>query len=116
MTSRDRQTMHISIQVAVQRTALSERVVQECVVRELVREPLTDADLAQLRRIRRLQELGVNLPGIEVILQMRRRILALQAEMDRLQTMWAPGGGYWDEWWQRLLPQDCKDRQDLGGF
>ncbi|MCL7452972.1 MAG: hypothetical protein M8467_07960 [Anaerolineae bacterium] len=116
MTSRDRQTMYISIQVAVQRTGLSERVVQECVVRELVREPLTDADLAQLRRIRRLQELGVNLQGIEVILQMRRRILALQAEMDRLQTMWVPGGGYWEERWQRLLPRDWKDRQDPGGL
>jgi hypothetical protein len=111
MTSRDRhQTTYISIHVAVRRTGLSERVVQECVVRELVQEPLTDADLAQLRRIRRLQELGVNLPGIEVILQMRRRIRALQAELDRLQGGRTPNWGYWEDRWQRLLPPDREGR------
>jgi hypothetical protein len=111
MTSGDRhQRTYISIHVAVQRTGLSERVVQECVVRELVQEPLTDADLAQLRRIRRLQELGVNLPGIEVILQMRRRIQALQAELDRLQGVGTPSWGYWEDRWQRLLPPDREGR------
>jgi hypothetical protein len=110
MTSRDHQTTSISIHVAVRRTGLSERVVQECLVRELVREPLTDTDLAQLRRIRRLQELGVNLPGIEAILQMRRRIQALQAELDRYQGARAPNWGYWEERWQRLLPRERKDR------
>jgi hypothetical protein len=110
MTSRDRhQTTYVSIHVAVRRTGLSERVVQECVVRELVREPLTEADLAELRRIRRLQELGVNLPGIEVILQMRRRIQALRAELDRFQAA-TPHWGYWEERWQRLLPRDREDR------
>jgi DNA-binding transcriptional MerR regulator len=46
----------------------------------LVAAPLTGPALAELRRIRRLKELGVNVPGIEVILQMRQRILTLQAE------------------------------------
>jgi len=111
MTSRDRhQTRYISIHVAVRRTGLSERLVQECVIRELVQEPLTDTDLAQLRRIRRLQELGVNLPGIEVILQMRQRIQALQAELDRLQGTRTPNWAYWEERWQRLLPRDREGR------
>jgi len=111
MTSRDRhRTRYVSVRVAVRRTGLSERVVQECVVRELVQEPLTDADLAQLRRIRRLQELGVNLPGIEVILRMRRRIEALQAELDRVQATRIPDWAYWEQRWQRLLPRDREGR------
>lgn len=106
MTARERQTGYVDICVVVQRTGLSERLVRQCVVRELVQEPLTSADLAQLRRIRRLQELGVNLPGIEVILQMRRRIEMLQAELDRWQGPWAPDWDYWEKRWQRLLPGD----------
>jgi hypothetical protein len=69
----------------------------------LVTEPLTNAELTELRRIRRLQELGVNLQGIEIILHMRRRILALQAELDRWERMGA-GPGWADRHeWQRLL-------------
>ncbi|MGC9333790.1 MAG: chaperone modulator CbpM [Anaerolineae bacterium] len=110
MTSRERRTRQVDIYVAVQRTRLSERLVRECVVRELVQEPLTSADLEQLRRIRRLQELGVNLPGIEIILQMRRRIEMLQAELDLWQGPWAPNWDYWEERWQRLLPREWEGR------
>ena len=68
-------------------------------------EPLTDVDLRELRRIRRLQELGVNMQGIEIILRMRRRIQELQAELGR----WERGrDGFTavevQEIWQRLLP------------
>ena len=70
--------------MAVRQTGLSSQAVEECVARQLVVAPLSDADLSELRRIRRLQELGVNMPGIEIVLHMRRRIQALQAELDRL--------------------------------
>jgi hypothetical protein len=112
----ERGTGYISIRVALRRTDLTEEILEECVRREMIREPLTETDLVELRRIRRLRELGVNMPGIEIILQMRRRIQALQAEMTHEQKSgsrlappeWA--GADRVEWiqieerWQRLLP------------
>jgi len=77
MNTAREETTYISIRTAVSRSGLSQQTVQQCVERRLVAEPLTDADLAELRRIRRLRELGINLAGIEVILRMRRRILEL---------------------------------------
>jgi hypothetical protein len=105
MAEQHQKTTYISISVAVRRTGLAQPVVQECLERRLIREPLTEADLAELRRIRRLQELGVNLPSIEIILHMRQRIQALQAELDRRECLW--GWPYWTDArdpWQRLLP------------
>jgi len=105
MTIRQQETTTITITIAVQQTGLSPWMVQECLARQLVREPLTQAELAELRRIRRLQELGVNLAGIEIILHMRRRIEALQEELNRRQRGWD-----WFSWmeldepWPRLLP------------
>ncbi len=50
-------------------------------------EPMfSEAHLAELRRIRRMCQMGVNLAGVEVILQMRMRILELEAEIERLKT------------------------------
>jgi DNA-binding transcriptional MerR regulator len=75
--------------------------------RSLIREPLTDVDLRELRRIRRLQELGVNMQGIEIILRMRRRIRWLQTELARRER--ARDGSTAievQEIWQRLLPWD----------
>lgn len=44
-----------------------------------------EADLAELRRVRRLiDDLGLDHPAIEVVLRMRRRLLALEAEVQRL--------------------------------
>ena len=101
-------TTHVSIRVAVRRTGLTREIVHECVRREIVREPLTEEDLVDLRRIRRLHDLGVNMPGIEVILHMRRRIQALRAEMERRPEPVRPGSIeieiHTDERWQRLLP------------
>jgi hypothetical protein len=112
MTSWDRPTIHISISTAASRSGLARRTVLECLARSLVTEPLTEADLIELRRIRRLQELGVDLPGIEIILRMRRRIQALQTEVYRLEQMWGwqsyieiedtPGTAHLAPW-QRLL-------------
>lgn len=101
----ERETIYISIHTAGQKTGLSRRVVQECIERRLVREPLSADDLAELRRIRRLRELGVNLQGIEIILHMRRRIQTLQADLDHWERTWGWRG--WSEpkdLWQRLLP------------
>jgi MerR family transcriptional regulator/heat shock protein HspR len=51
----------------------------------------TRADLERARLIRRLvDDLGVNLAGVEVILNMRAQILALRAELARLRR--DPGG------------------------
>lgn len=109
MTER-RETIYISIRAAGQRTGLPRRTVQECIERRLVREPLSADDLAELRRIRRLRELGVDLQGIEIILHMRRRIQALQAELDRWERLWGRRG--WSEPqgpWPRLLPWQPED-------
>jgi len=53
---------------------------------QLVSQTLNEAELAQLRRIRRLSELGINLAGIEAILRMRRQILELQDQIRQLQS------------------------------
>jgi len=46
----------------------------------------SQADIEQLRKITRLtDELGVNLAGVEVILNMSRRIEELQKELARIQ-------------------------------
>jgi len=87
MTPQRHTTTTISIKTAIRRSGLSEEVVQECVLREIVADPLTDDDLAELRRVRRLEDLGINLQGIEVILHMRQQIQALRAEMERMQRL-----------------------------
>ena len=93
----------ISISSAVRRTGVSRQVVQECIARRLVQQPLTEGELQELRRIRRLRDLGVNLQGIEIILQMRQRILDLQAELRRRESLFdvidEP-----DRIWHRRLP------------
>lgn len=46
-----------------------------------------EADLAELRRIRRLiDDLGFDLAAVEVVLRMRQRVLALQAEVRHLEA------------------------------
>lgn len=74
-------------------------------------EPFSDMDLAELRRIRRLQDLGVNLQGIEIILHMRRRITALQVELNRWERRWSRvAGTEADDIWQRRLPWDQAEK------
>jgi len=47
----------------------------------------SDADIERLRQIRRFtQDMGVNLAGVEIILDLLRRIEELQTEMDGLRT------------------------------
>jgi MerR family transcriptional regulator/heat shock protein HspR len=76
----------ITIAVASRRTGLSTRRIRSYIRRKLVDDVLTEAELARLRRIRRLCELGINLAGIQVILQMRRRIEELQAKVAQLEA------------------------------
>jgi DNA-binding transcriptional MerR regulator len=93
------------MRVAVRRTGLSVRQVRKCIERGFIVEPLSADDLRELRRIRRLQELGVNWAGIEIILSMRRRLLAMQAERTRrVRTRPWPGLLDAGDLWQRRLP------------
>lgn len=103
MPTAHRETIYISISAAVRQTGVSRQVVQECISRRLVRQPLTEGELEELRRIRRLRELGVNLQGIEIILHMRRRILDLQAELRR-QGSPVEAESEQDGIWHRRLP------------
>jgi hypothetical protein len=83
----DERKTYISVSMAIQQTGLSGEQVQRIVARQLVAEPLDETDLVELRRIRRLRELGVNMSGIEIILRMRRRIQTLRAELGARQRL-----------------------------
>jgi DNA-binding transcriptional MerR regulator len=81
------QTQAISIKTAARRAAVNGQVVEYCVEVGLMEERLTEADLRDLRRVRRLMSLGVNLEAAEIILRMRRRIQGLEAELARLRRL-----------------------------
>lgn len=50
----------------------------------------TERDVERLRKIVRLtNDLGVNLAGVEIILNLTERLEALQAELDELQALLA---------------------------
>ena len=61
MTARHREPARITLRMAIQRTGLSRKQIDRSISRSLVASPLSAGDLQDLRRIRRLQELGVNL-------------------------------------------------------
>ena len=77
----------ITITVAARRTGVSPSTVRRYIRRGLADDTLAEADLAELRRIRRLTDLGVNLAGVEIILRMRRQIEVLQAEVAQLDRL-----------------------------
>jgi len=81
-----RETTRVTIQIAARQAGVSPRTVRRYVRRGLVSEPLTEEDLAELRRIRRLTRLGINLAGVETILHMRRRIEELQMRIEALSS------------------------------
>ncbi|MBV9802935.1 MAG: hypothetical protein JO130_07095 [Solirubrobacterales bacterium] len=70
-------------------THLDVRIVWDYAAQELITpssEGYDEAELAELRRVRRLREdLGLDHPAIAIILRMRRRIRTLQAEIRRLE-------------------------------
>lgn len=47
----------------------------------------SERDVARLRQIVELTQLGVNLAGVEIILRLREQIAALQAEIERLRAI-----------------------------
>jgi len=83
MEKRERTT--ITVNKAARQAGVEVRVVRYCIEVGVTKEELTEDDVAELRRVRRLTSLGINLPGVEVILRMRRRIKALEAEVARLE-------------------------------
>jgi DNA-binding transcriptional MerR regulator len=84
--SEHRTRVEITISTAARRSGLSTHLVRRCIREGLVNDAIDEAELARLRRIRRLHELGVNLYGIGIILRMRRRIEELQAELARREA------------------------------
>jgi len=85
MVSKREETASITIRTAAEQAGVEVTIVRHCVEVGLLEEELSNRDLAELRRVRRLMALGINLPGVEVILRMRRRIQALQEELVRLE-------------------------------
>ena len=79
-----RERTALTIKRAARQARVDVTVVRHCIEVGVLKEELTQADLAELRRVRRLRSLGINLAGTEVILRMRRRIEALEAEIARL--------------------------------
>ena len=47
----------------------------------------SEEEVAVLRRARRLEELGINLEGVEVILRLYARLDALQRELEQFRRM-----------------------------
>ncbi|MCK6630497.1 MAG: hypothetical protein L6R45_35665 [Anaerolineae bacterium] len=68
------------------RLGLSPDTIYYCLEAELVEQALTEPDLAELRRVRRLLDLEVNLAGVEIILRMRRQMLAMQSQLEALTS------------------------------
>jgi MerR family transcriptional regulator/heat shock protein HspR len=83
MPSRELST-YIDITVAARLADVSPRTVRRYMVLGLISNVLTVDELVELRRVRRLTSLGVNLAGVDIILRMRRRIEDLQVEIERL--------------------------------
>ena len=83
MEKRERTT--ITVSKAARQAGVEVRVVRYCIEVGVTEAELTEEDVVELRRVRRLMSLGINLPGVEVILRMRRRIKDLEAEIARLE-------------------------------
>jgi hypothetical protein len=84
-TQTPRTATPISARTAARRATVDVQVVEYCIEVGLVERNLVEADLCELRRVRRLMALGVNLHGAEIILRMRRRIEQLEAELAQLR-------------------------------
>jgi hypothetical protein len=73
----------VTIAAAAARTGLAKALIQECVRLGLVSAELNDADLADLDRVHRLTELGLDLVRAKVVLRMRRQVTALLEKVER---------------------------------
>lgn len=83
-----------TIRVAAQRAGMHEQSLRLYERRGLIAPARTkgnirrfsDEDIEQVRFIRRLvDDLGVNLAGVEVIIQLRRQLIATQRELHELR-------------------------------
>jgi hypothetical protein len=81
----ERERTAITVDRAARQAGVEVRVVRYCIEVGVTEAELTEDDVAELRRVRRLVSLGINLPGVEVILRMRRRINDLEAEITGLK-------------------------------
>lgn len=89
---------------------LPAEVVEYCLEVGLVQPGLTRHDLAELRRIRRLQhQLDVNLAGAEIILRMRRQMQAMQAELETLTAEMTHMEARFEQEFQRLQRRLAQD-------
>jgi DNA-binding transcriptional MerR regulator len=74
----------VEVTAFARRLGLSPDAVYYCLEVELVSQTLADSDLAELRRVRRLLDLEVNLAGVEIILRMRQQMRAMQAQLEAM--------------------------------
>jgi hypothetical protein len=84
----DWQKRLLSESEAAAAAALDVALVRLCAEHGLIAptQGYADDDLAELRRVRRLTEvLDLDYAAVDVVLRMRRRMLALQAEVQRLE-------------------------------
>ena len=68
------------------RLGLSPDTIDYCLEVELVEQTFGERDLAELRRVRRLLDLEVNLAGVEIILRMRRQMQAMHTHLERMSA------------------------------
>ena len=103
--------VRLSLEEAAALASLEVAVVRYCAEAGLIAPAAGygEAELAELRRVRRLiDDLELNMPAVEVMLRMRRRMLALQAELRRLELELRRAGrpmaarlledADWEEW------------------
>jgi DNA-binding transcriptional MerR regulator len=81
-----REVSSTQVKKVARQSGVETHVVRYCVEVGLVAETLGENDLRELRRVRRLKTLGVNMAGVEIILRMRRKIKALQDEIEHLRA------------------------------
>lgn len=82
----NRSQFPVEVAAIARRLGLSPDAVHYCLEVELVGQALADSDLAELRRVRRLLDLEVNLAGVEIILRMRQQMRAMQAQLETMAS------------------------------
>lgn len=77
-------------------------LVEETVLGPVYENRLTGEQVRELRRARRLFSLGLNRAGVVVALRLRRRVLALQREIEILRAELASLEAYYEARQQEL--------------
>ena len=80
LLSQDEAAMAVALDLAVVRLCAESGLIAPS-------QGYDETDLAELRRVRRLiEDLGLDQPAVELVVRMRRRLLTLQAQVQRLET------------------------------